>query len=72
MKYLIMLSFVVSSFDLSACNNCLNQLDVYKYMYEQNLSYQETAPIKNEQEMQYLKGIIKGLELSHEIFTENH
>jgi hypothetical protein len=72
MKYLIMLLFVVFSFDLSACNNCLNQLDVYKYMYEQNLNYQETAPIKNEEEIKYLQGILKGIEISCEIFNEAH
>lgn len=72
MKYLVMLLFVVSSFDLSACNNCLNQLNTYKYMYEQNLNYQETAQDKNENEIKYLQGIIKGIELSYDIFNEGH
>lgn len=72
MKYLIMLLFVVSSFDLIACNNCLNQLNTYKYMYEQNLNYQKSAQIKNEEEIKYLQGIIQGIELSYDIFKESH
>lgn len=67
-----MLLFVVSLFDLDACNNCLNQLNTYKYMYEQNLNYQENAPVKNQEEIKYLEGIIKGIELSYDIINESH
>jgi hypothetical protein len=72
MKQLLVLLFVVFSFQLHAFNNCLNQLNVYKYMYEQNLSYQETAQFKNEEEIRYLQGLIKGIELSYDIFHNSH
>ncbi len=72
MKYLAMFLFVVSSFDLFACNNCLNQLNTYKYMYEQNLNYQENAPIKDQEEIKYFQGIIEGIEISYAIFKESH